>query len=125
MAENIQTTLQTRQQSHGDFRYVSAMSQNLKRTLKSSRSFEDLEQWQQEALEAICLKLARIMSGNSFDPDHWHDISGYASLVVREIERREVEYQLEQGVRKAAEEAARQPTNMEALIREMPDEPRE
>lgn len=125
MADNIQTTLQTRQRSHGDFRYVSAMSQNLKRTLKSSRSFEDLEQWQQEALEAICLKLARIMSGDSFDRDHWHDVAGYASLVVRELERREIEYQLEQGVRKVAEEAARQPPNMEELIREMPDEPRE
>jgi hypothetical protein len=84
-----------------------------------------LEPWQQEAMEQISMKLARIMSGNSFDIDHWHDIAGYASLVVREIERREVEYQLEAGVRQVAEEAARQPPNMQELIREMPDEPRE
>ena len=76
-------------------------------------------------MEQICMKLARIMSGNSFDIDHWHDIAGYASLVVREIERREVEYQLEQGIRKAAEEAARQQATMQEMIREMPDEPRE
>lgn len=76
-------------------------------------------------MEAICMKLARIMSGNSFDPDHWHDIAGYSSLVVREIERREVEYQLEAGVRQVAEQAARQQATMQEMIREMPDEPRE
>lgn len=120
--ENIQTTLQTRQQSHGDFRHVATMSQNAKRVLKSSAAWNDLEPWQQEALESICLKLARIMSGNSFDADHWHDIAGYASLVVREIERRDIEYQLEAGV---AQVARQQAQSMQEMIREMPDEPRE
>jgi hypothetical protein len=76
-------------------------------------------------MEQIAMKLARIMSGNSFDIDHWHDIAGYASLVVREIERREVEFALEAGVRQAAQEAARQQQSMQDMIREMPDEPRE
>ena len=125
MAENIQTTLQTRQQSHGDFRHVATISQNLKRVLNSTPIWNELEPWQQEAMEAICMKLARIMSGNSFDIDHWHDIAGYASLVVREIERRDVEYQLETGVRQVAEQAARQQATMQEMIREMPDEPRE
>ncbi len=122
--DNIQTTLQTRAQSHGDFRYVSQMSQNIKRVLKSSASWNDLEPWQQEGLEAVAMKLARIMSGNSFDKDHWHDVAGYASLVVREIERREVEFQLEAGLAKTAQPQM-PPAPMSELIREMPDEPRE
>lgn len=122
--DNIQTTLQTRAQSHGDFRYVSQMSQNIKRVLKSTSSWTDLEPWQQEALEAISMKMARILSGNSFDPDHWHDVAGYASLVVREIERREVEYRLETGLAQASK--PQMPTvAMQELIKEMPDEPRE
>lgn len=120
--DNIQTTLQTRAQSHGDFRFVSQMSQNIKRVLKSSSSWNDLEPWQQEAMECISMKLARIMSGNSFDKDHWHDMAGYASLVVREIERRDVEYQLEAGI---AQVARQQAQSMQEMIREMPDEPRE
>jgi hypothetical protein len=83
-----------------------------------------LEPWQQEALEAISMKMARILSGNSFDPDHWHDVAGYASLVVREIERREVEYRLETGLAQASK--PQMPTvAMQELIKEMPDEPRE
>jgi hypothetical protein len=33
-----------------------------------------------EALEMICTKIARILSGNPNDPDHWKDIAGYAEL---------------------------------------------
>lgn len=125
--DNIQTTLQTRAQSHGDFRFVSQMSQNIKRVLKSSSSWNDLEPWQQEAMECISMKLARIMSGNSFDKDHWHDMAGYASLVVREIERRDVEYQIEISMAQAAQQVqqAQQAQSMQEMIKEMPDEPRE
>ena len=70
------------------------------------------------------MKLARIMSGNSFDKDHWHDMAGYASLVVREIERRDVEYQIEVGMAQAAQQV-QQAQSMQEMIKEMPDEPRE
>ena len=124
MADNIQNTLQTRAMSHGDFRHVAATSQNLKRVLNSTSIWRELEPWQQEAMEQISMKLARIMSGNSFDIDHWHDIAGYASLVVREIERRDVEMQLETGLRRS-DDASKQLPKIQEMIREMPDEPRE
>lgn len=124
MADSIQTTLQTRAMSHGDFRHVATTSQNLKRVLNSSSIWREMEPWQQEAMEQISMKLARIMSGNSFDIDHWHDIAGYASLVVREIERRDVEMQLETGLRRS-DDASKQLPKIQEMIREMPDEPRE
>lgn len=122
MAENLQTILQTRAQSHGDFRHVATTSQNLKRAMNCLPAWNDLEFWQQEALEQMCMKMARIMSGNSLEIDHWHDIAGYASLVVREIERHQLEYELEAGVKQVAETAARQHPSMHAMIRELPDE---
>jgi hypothetical protein len=73
------------------------------------------------------MKLARIMSGNSFDKDHWHDMAGYASLVVREIERRDVEYQIEISMAQAAQQVqqAQQAQSMQEMIKEIPDGPRE
>ena len=40
---------------------------------------------QQEALHMICSKLARIANGDPNHVDSWHDIAGYASLVVKDI----------------------------------------
>ena len=52
-------------------------------------------------------------------------MAGYASLVVREIERRDVEYQLEAGIAQVARQQAQQAQSMQEMIKEMPDEPRE
>ena len=40
--------------------------------------------------EMICVKLARVASGNPLAPEHWDDIAGYAKLVadwLRETQR--------------------------------------
>ena len=89
--ENIQNVLADRARTHGDFEHVAKMSQNLKHVMKSTRAFQDLDFYMAESLETIATKIARILSGNCFDKDHWADISGYATLVVRQIERVEME----------------------------------
>jgi hypothetical protein len=89
--ENIQTTLQERARTHGDYRYVSHMAQNLKTTLKSSSFYNDLDYYMIEALEMIATKQGRILAGNALEKEHWRDIAGYAMLVVNEIDRAERE----------------------------------
>ncbi len=89
--ENIQTTLQERARTHGDYRYVSHMAQNLKTTLKASSFYNDLDFYMIEALEMIATKEARILAGNAREKEHWRDIAGYAMLVVNEIDRAERE----------------------------------
>ena len=32
-------------------------------------------------------KVARIVSGNAYERDHWVDIMGYAALVLRELDQ--------------------------------------
>ena len=88
---DIRETLAERARTHGDFEHVAKMSQNLKHMMKSTRAFQDLDFYMAESLETIATKIARILSGNCFDKDHWADISGYATLVVRQIERVEME----------------------------------
>lgn len=80
--------LDEREKTHGDFLDVSSISQQLKRYIKNWN--RDLPDYQQEALEMICVKIARILSGDCTEPDHFRDISGYAELVVRTLEKSEM-----------------------------------
>jgi hypothetical protein len=39
------------------------------------------------AVSMILMKIARVAAGNPNEPDHWADISGYAQLVLRSLEK--------------------------------------
>jgi Domain of unknown function (DUF6378) len=80
----IDKTLEERSSTHGEFSFNAACSQMLKRVcLEHCKT--DLTPVQQEAIDNICQKLARILTGNPRHADNWHDIAGYAMLAEREI----------------------------------------
>ena len=95
MAE-IKDILEERGKTHGDFRDVADLSQDLKITLRrhtakmSDRApfsnSKSKTNSQCEALDNIAQKMARIVCGNPNEPDHWRDIAGYALLIVNELE---------------------------------------
>jgi hypothetical protein len=89
--ENIQNVLADRARTHGDFEHVAKMSQNLKHQMQSVNAYAHLDYYMAESLEQIAMKIARILSGNAFEKDHWQDIAGYATLVVRQMERVEMD----------------------------------
>lgn len=79
MTNQIQQTITERGKHYGNFDDVATMSQQLKAVLNHTNT--QLSNRQQEAVEMICLKLARICAG--VDPnyqDNWRDIAGYAVL---------------------------------------------
>lgn len=79
MTNQIQQTIAERGKQYGSFDDVATMSQQLKAILQNTNT--QLSAVQQEAVEMICVKLARICAG--VDPsyqDNWHDIAGYAML---------------------------------------------
>ncbi|CAB4172042.1 hypothetical protein UFOVP1552_8 [uncultured Caudovirales phage] len=41
--------------------------------------------YMRESVHMIQQKIARILSGDPFEPDHWMDIEGYARLVSIEL----------------------------------------
>ena len=47
--------------------------------------WKKLTTYQRESLIVIAQKIARILNGNPNEPDHWHDIAGYATLVEKEL----------------------------------------
>lgn len=53
--------------------------------LMNNIEFQRLSPSQSFAVRMIVGKLARIVCGNQNEPDHWHDIAGYARLVEDEL----------------------------------------
>ena len=79
--------LAEREKTHGSFMTTAAKAQQLKDSIHGGKNWEDLDDIQREALDMITTKIARILSGNHDEIDHWRDLANYAELVVRELER--------------------------------------
>lgn len=81
---DVNTTLNSRANTHGDFVDNGVIMQNLKEVMRCmGKNWQEhkLSCHQREALDMIQHKIGRILSGNPNEPDHWHDIAGYATLV--------------------------------------------
>lgn len=85
LSSNVEKTLADRQKTHGDFNTHSKISQALKGVVLAHAT--KTNDAQDEALEMICHKIARILNGDPNVHDHWHDIAGYATLVAKELEK--------------------------------------
>ena len=79
MNEAEQTIIE-RETTHGPYSDTSIIAQGLKRIVRN-KSSSKIMPIQAESLDMICSKMARILSGNPDEPDHWKDIAGYALLV--------------------------------------------
>ena len=79
---NIGNTLSERQSQYGSFKDVANTTQKLMDQFALGR----MSYVQREALHMICSKLARIANGDPNHIDSWHDIAGYATLVVNDLE---------------------------------------
>lgn len=77
-----------REATHGNYAHSCCVSQRFKQVLRGALGSRVLPDSHQEAAEMILFKLSRIASGNPNHIDHWRDIAGYATLVVRELEKK-------------------------------------
>ena len=76
----VQQILKERQQTHGDYSAVAAITHQIKQAHRSGPTYNLLTIEQREALDMLAVKQARIVCGDSNYPDHWNDIEGYAKL---------------------------------------------
>lgn len=83
MKQPSATVTSDRNSTHGSFDENARISQELKNVIRSCDG--ELTDAQREALDMICLKLSRILSGHANFKDHWTDISGYAQLVEKHL----------------------------------------
>lgn len=80
--------LNERETTHGDYIKTSSFAQQVKMLMRETQGWRMLTCDQQESLDMNATKVARILSGNSCEPDHWDDIAGYANLVSANLRRR-------------------------------------
>lgn len=73
--------LKTRAKTHGDYTETAEIAQALKSVMHRSDNWGHLPAHMKESLDLHATKIARILNGNPYEPDHWQDIAGYATLV--------------------------------------------
>jgi hypothetical protein len=78
---DIQTTLEERGNRYGTFEANANLCQVLKDIVHAPMD-DTFTAVHKEALDMICHKMARIVNGDPNYIDSWHDIAGYATLVV-------------------------------------------
>lgn len=69
-----------RKSTHGDWTEQARLAWNIKHMLATGKNWNKLDATQSEAIDMIAVKLSRILTGDSREPDHWDDIAGYAYL---------------------------------------------
>ena len=77
--------LNERETTHGDYKVTAIISQFLKRFFRDQMGWEKLSESQRESFDSIAIKMARILSGNPNEKDHWVDIKGYVDLIVSRL----------------------------------------
>jgi hypothetical protein len=85
-SSDVKKIIEQRQNTHGDFRKVSSMSQQLCIDMQSGVNWDTMPDHFREGLEMIQHKIARILSGDPHFAEHWLDIAGYATRVRTIIE---------------------------------------
>jgi nucleoid-associated protein YejK len=84
---DIKQTLNERGKRYGSFKGHAEVSQRLKVVVQEELETREkfLPPVQQEAVDMILHKLARIVNGDASYIDSWRDIVGYTQLVVDEL----------------------------------------
>ena len=69
-----------RKKTHGDFMAWAITVNTMKDLFRGSAGYGRMSCMQKEAIDMICVKIGRILSGDPNHKDHWDDIAGYAKL---------------------------------------------
>ena len=79
--------LEIRGRTHGDYEVQAAMAQELKAVLRRAPNWDKMPAPMRDSLEMDCVKTSRICCGDFEEPDHWKDKMGYASLILKILQK--------------------------------------
>jgi hypothetical protein len=82
MVQKIEDTLAERGSRYGDFFTHAKISQAIIHAMEESPNWSKLDADMREAFHIIANKIGRILNGDPWYHDSWHDIVGYAKLVA-------------------------------------------
>lgn len=89
----MEAILAERATQHGDIRDNAHFTLGLLEMMENVGAtgfdgWSTLTREQKLCLLMIQHKVGRILSGNAYEVDHWKDIAGYATLIVKILEKR-------------------------------------
>lgn len=79
-SDQVASILADRTPKYGAFIDNATISQSVKDIFHQSPNWTKLRADQQEALDMMCIKLGRILSGDPNHKDSWQDLAGYPLL---------------------------------------------
>ena len=82
---SVDQTLAERGSRYGRFADQALIEQSLINIMRSTPGWQRLASDQKSALEMVAVKTARILNGDPDYIDNWHDMAGYATLIVRRL----------------------------------------
>ena len=85
----VKDVLEERGSTYGSFADNAELVQNLKRTLLKATYTQPLPTYQQEAIDMVFHKIARIVYGDRNYIENWRDIVGYTQLALDEVRKSE------------------------------------
>lgn len=85
---NLDETLRDKVSTHGAYEDTAQMAQALKMVIRRGRNWDTLTMDAKESLEHLATKVARILTGDATEPDHWNDAAGYMRLRANQLDSR-------------------------------------
>jgi hypothetical protein len=95
---NLDDSLRDKVMVNGAFEETAQMAQGIKFALRRGKNWELLPPESKEALEQIASSIAMLLTGDAYEPKHWHLIASYARVRDKALEAKS----LESGVAQAA-----------------------
>ena len=89
MTQNIETTLDNRARTYGEYEDHARITQNIKAAMADSRNWDYLSPHLKETLEMLAHKIGRILNGDPNYIDSVRDCVGYLKLSQTIMERTE------------------------------------
>jgi hypothetical protein len=78
---DVNATLAERGNRYGSFTGHARITQNIKKAMIATPNWDDLPDYMKESLDMVAHKIGRILNGDPYYDDSWHDIAGYTKLV--------------------------------------------
>lgn len=81
----VENTLAERGSRYGRFVDHATIAQGIQDVMRAAPNWGELDADMRQALTVIADKIARILNGDPYYEDNWHDVQGYAALIETRI----------------------------------------
>lgn len=82
---SVNNTLAERGSRYGQFADHAKIAQGVQDVMRNAPNWNNLDYDMKQALTTIADKIGRILNGDPFYIDNWHDIQGYALLIENRL----------------------------------------